>query len=68
MFRRFREHYPGQKHLLLLTKGINQVDIAGAELLLDEALTRRQNGGELDLYRLKDSAAACWSAGDIWTN
>lgn len=57
MFRRIREHYPGQKHLLLLTKGINYVDIAGAELLLDEALTRRRDGGELYLYRLKESAS-----------
>lgn len=57
MFRRFREHYPEQKHLLLLTKGINHVDIAGAELLLDETLTRRRMGGELYLYRLKDSAS-----------
>ena len=57
MFRRFREHYPEQKHLLLLTKGINHVDIAGAELLLDEAIARRQVGGELYLYRLKDSAS-----------
>ena len=57
MFRRFREHYPGQTHLLLLTKGINYVDIAGAELVLDEALTRRRKGGDLYLYRLKESAS-----------
>jgi SulP family sulfate permease len=57
MFRRFREHYPGQKHLLLLTKGINYVDIAGAELLLDETRSRRQMGGEMYLYRLKESAS-----------
>jgi len=56
MLRRFREHYPNQKNLLLLTKGINHVDIAGAELLLEEATARREMGGELFLYRLKDSA------------
>jgi SulP family sulfate permease len=56
MFRRFREHYPEQKQLILLTKGINHVDIAGAELLLDEATTRRITGGDMYLYRLKDSA------------
>ncbi len=56
MLRRFREHYPGQKNLLLLTKGINHVDVAGAELLLEEATARREMGGELYLYRLKDSA------------
>ncbi|MDH3467557.1 MAG: SulP family inorganic anion transporter [Gammaproteobacteria bacterium] len=56
MLRRIREHYPEQKHLLLLTKGINHVDIAGAELLMDEATARREMGGELYLYRLKDAA------------
>ncbi len=56
MLRLFREHYPEQKHLLLLTKGINQVDVAGSELLVSEAGLRRQMGGDLYLYRLKDSA------------
>jgi len=56
MLRRFREHYPDQKHLLLLTKGINHVDLAGAELLVEEANARRRMGGELYLYRLKESA------------
>ena len=57
MFRRFREHYPDQKHLLLLTKGINQVDISGAELLSEEASIRRALGGGLYMYRLKESAS-----------
>lgn len=56
LFRLYREKYPEQKHLLLLTKGINQVDVAGAELLANEASTRRQMGGDFYLYRLKDSA------------
>jgi SulP family sulfate permease len=57
LLRRYREHYPEQKHLFLLTKGINQVDVAGAELLLNEAMERRKMGGDLYLYRLKYSAA-----------
>ncbi len=56
LLRLYREKYPEQKHLLLLTKGINQVDVAGAELLLKEALERRKMGGQLYMYRLKDSA------------
>ncbi len=56
LFRLYREKYPEQKHLLLLTKGINQVDVAGAELLANEASTRRAMGGDFYLYRLKDSA------------
>lgn len=56
MLQRYRDHYPDQKHLLLLTKGINQVDISGAELLAEEASIRRAMGGDLYLYRLKESA------------
>ena len=58
MFRLYREHYPEQKHLLLLTKGINQVDLGGAELLLSETKERRKIGGDFYLYRLKDSASS----------
>ncbi|MDH5353380.1 MAG: SulP family inorganic anion transporter [Gammaproteobacteria bacterium] len=56
LLRRYREHYPEQTHLLLLTKGINQIDVAGAELLISETRERRKIGGDLYLYRLKDSA------------
>jgi SulP family sulfate permease len=38
LLRRYREYYSEQNHLFLLTKGINQVDVAGAELLLNEAI------------------------------
>lgn len=57
MFRLYREHYPDQKHLLLLTKGINQVDVAGAELFMSETRARRKMGGDLYMYRLKDPAS-----------
>ncbi|TNF87333.1 MAG: SulP family inorganic anion transporter [Gammaproteobacteria bacterium] len=57
LLRRYREHYPEQKHLFLLTKGISQVDIAGAELLVGEARERRAIGGDLYIYRLRDTAS-----------
>jgi sulfate permease, SulP family len=63
LLRRYREHYPQQTHLLLLTKGINQVDISGAELLAEEAAARRAMGGDLYLYRLKESASAVMDRG-----
>jgi len=63
LLRRYREHYPEQKHLFLLTKGISQVDIAGAELLVNEARERRQIGGDLYIYRLRDSAAKVFNRG-----
>lgn len=56
LLRRYREHYPEQKHLFLLTKGVNQVDVAGAELLVSESKARRAMGGDLYMYQLKDSA------------
>jgi len=67
MFRRFREHYPEQKHLLLLTRGINQVDISGAELLCEEVSIRRAMGGDLYMYRLKDAAAKVLKRGSYYT-
>jgi SulP family sulfate permease len=63
LLRRYREHYPEQKNLFLLTKGINQVDVAGAELLVSEARARRMMGGDLYLYRLKDRAARVMDRG-----
>jgi SulP family sulfate permease len=63
LLRLYREHYPDQKNLLLLTKGINQVDVAGAELLISEARKRRILGGDLYLYRLKDTASKVMERG-----
>jgi SulP family sulfate permease len=48
-----REHSPGQKHLLLMAKSINTIDMAGAELLVEEARRRRADGGQLYLYSLR---------------
>ncbi|MBU2787024.1 SulP family inorganic anion transporter [Acidithiobacillus sp. VAN18-1] len=48
------EHNPSQKHLLVMASGINFVDIAGGELLAQEARRRRQMGGGLYFYRLKE--------------
>ena len=52
-FDTLREVSPGQKNLLLLSKSINFVDVAGAELLAHEAERRRQMGGQLYLYSLR---------------
>ncbi len=63
ILRRYREHYPEQKHLFLLTKGISQVDIAGCELIINEARERRAIGGDLYLYRLRDTASKVFDRG-----
>ena len=50
------EHVPSQKHLLLFAKGINTIDLAGAELLAREAQRRRKLGGGLYLCAVRDAA------------
>ncbi len=50
---RIDERSPEQRHVLLSARGMNFVDIAGAELLVQEARRRRRIGGGLYLYRVQ---------------
>jgi SulP family sulfate permease len=63
------ERRPEQKHLLLACKSMNFVDVAGAELLAREARRRRDAGGSLYLFGLRDSASRMFGkavyAGDL---
>jgi SulP family sulfate permease len=52
-FETLREVTPEQKHLLLVARNVNFVDLAGAELLVHEARRRRAMGGRLYLYGLR---------------
>jgi sulfate permease, SulP family len=52
-FDTLRETNPAQRHLLLLAKSINFVDVAGAELLAHEAARRRKMGGQLYFYGMR---------------
>ena len=45
---------PGQKHLLLVGSGINFIDMAGAELLLQLLKEREEAGGQLYFYDMKE--------------
>lgn len=47
------QRYPQQKHLLILGNAINFIDVAGAELLVQEAKRRRAIGGDLYLVKIK---------------
>jgi SulP family sulfate permease len=47
------EAVPTQKHLILMMKGVNFIDVAGAEMLAQEARRRRVLGGGLYLYGAK---------------
>ena len=50
---RLEEAHPGQRHLIISAIGINFIDVAGAEFLVEEARRRRAMGGGLYLLRLK---------------
>jgi SulP family sulfate permease len=54
--REMDEAMPSQKSLLIIAKGINFVDVAGAEFLVEEARRRREMGGKLYLYEVKEGA------------
>jgi SulP family sulfate permease len=58
-----REHNPDQKHLLLMSKSINFVDMAGAELLVEEARRRRAGGGQLYFYSLREAVEELFERG-----
>ena len=47
------EQNPQQRHVLLAARGMNFVDIAGAELLVQEARRRKKMGGGLYFYRVQ---------------
>lgn len=53
-FRRFREQNPEQKYVLLVAVGINFLDVAGAELLAQEAQHYRKLGGGMYFYQIKE--------------
>ncbi len=52
---RLRAADPRQRHLAIVASGINFLDVAGAEALVEEAERRRRRGGALYLIRVKDA-------------
>jgi len=57
------EHNSQQKHVLIVASGINFVDMAGAEMLAQEARRRCALGGGLYFYRVKDAVRALLQRG-----
>ncbi|MEW5791705.1 MAG: SulP family inorganic anion transporter [Pseudomonadota bacterium] len=49
---------PEHKHVLIMADGINFIDIAGAEMLVQEAKRRRRMGGGLYLYGVKEGVCS----------
>ena len=53
-FHMFEHRNPERLHLLIVASGINFLDVAGAELLVQEARRRRKRGGGLYLTKVKE--------------
>lgn len=58
------EHNPQKKFVLITGRGINFVDVAGAEMLAQEAKRRKKLGGAIYFYRLKYSVYKFLHKGD----
>ena len=50
----------GQRHLLVMVKSMNTIDLAGADLWDEERERRRQLGGELYFHRPRPQVLAMW--------
>jgi SulP family sulfate permease len=53
-FDRYRSEEPERKHLAILARGINFVDLQGGEALVQEAKRRRADGGAMYLVNVKE--------------
>ncbi len=52
---KIRDDSPEQKHLAILSRGINFVDLQGGEVLVNEARKRKEDNGGLYLISVSDS-------------
>jgi len=62
------EKDPRLKHVLVVASGINFIDIAGAEMLAQEARRRKRMGGGLYFYRVKESVCQILKKGSYLTD
>lgn len=49
LFRRFEIDRAGQKHMIFIVKGVGEIDMPGADLLIEEAQRRHDRGGSFHL-------------------
>ncbi len=63
-FDALRESPPAQKHLLLIARNVNFVDVAGTDLLVAESRRRIADGGALYLDGLRPQVEAFLGRGD----
>lgn len=62
--RSFTENNPGQKHLLIEGSGMNFIDIAGAEMILQESERREKLGGGLYVVKINEQVCNILKRGD----
>lgn len=48
-FRKLERDHPGQQHLVLVLKGVGEIDLAAADMIVEEHLRRRARGGALHI-------------------
>lgn len=65
IFHEYELQNPAQTHLLVIGNGINFIDVAGAEMLVQEAKRRRARGGGLYLAKIKDEVCRVLKRGDF---
>ena len=58
-----RSARPERRNLLLIASGVNFIDVAGAELLVNEAKAQRDHGGTLYLCNLKPACTELLESG-----
>ena len=51
---------PVQRHLLVMAKSMNSIDLAAADLWDDERIRRRESGGDLYFHRPRPQVLALW--------
>lgn len=56
----FRQQVPRQRHLLVMARSMNFVDLAGDRLWLRELRQRRSGGGNLYFHRPRSRVLAVW--------
>jgi SulP family sulfate permease len=59
--RTLRRH-PGQRHLLVMAKSMNFIDLAGADLWDEELIRRREAHGDLYFHRPRPPVVQTWLA------